>query len=150
MDPLGSIKEVFIVIVLILMNGLLAMLEMALVSARKSRLEQLADEGSSKAAYILKLAQEPTEFLSTVQIGITLVGIGTGVYSGAMLAAPLEGLLREISVLRPYAGVVSYTFVGDLSQFDLRRADTKKNGAQQPGKSCHELCRFYQGHYYRV
>ena len=72
MDPLGSIKEVFIVIVLILMNGLLAMLEMALVSARKSRLEQLADEGSSKAAYILKLAQEPTEFLSTVQIGITL------------------------------------------------------------------------------
>lgn len=50
-------------------------------------------------------------FLSTVQIGITLVGIGTGVYSGAMLAAPLEGLLREISVLRPYAGVVSYTFV---------------------------------------
>lgn len=111
MDPLGSIKEVFIVVVLILMNGLLAMLEMALVSARKSRLEQLADEGSSKAAYILKLAQEPTEFLSTVQIGITLVGIGTGVYSGAMLAAPLEGLLREISVLRPYAGVVSYTFV---------------------------------------
>lgn len=111
MDPLGSIKEVFIVIVLILMNGLLAMLEMALVSARKSRLEQLADEGSSKAAYILKLAKEPTEFLSTVQIGITLVGIGTGVYSGAMLAAPLEGLLREISVLRPYAGVVSYTFV---------------------------------------
>ena len=83
MDPLGSIKEVFIVIVLILMNGLLAMLEMALVSARKSRLEQLADEGSSKAAYILKLAQEPTEFLSTVQIGITLVGIGTGVYSFA-------------------------------------------------------------------
>ncbi|MFQ9523217.1 MAG: CNNM domain-containing protein [Phascolarctobacterium faecium] len=46
-----------------------------------------------------------------MQIGITLVGIGTGVYSGAMLAAPLEGLLREISVLRPYAGVVSYTFV---------------------------------------
>ena len=110
MDPLGSIKEVFIVIVLILMNGLLAMLEMALVSARKSRLEQLADEGTASCVY-LKLAQEPTEFLSTVQIGITLVGIGTGVYSGAMLAAPLEGLLREISVLRPYAGVVSYTFV---------------------------------------
>ena len=150
MDPLGSIKEVFIVIVLILMNGLLAMLEMALVSARKSRLEQLADEGSSKAAYILKLAQEPTEFLSTVQIGITLVGIGTGVYSGAMLAAPLEGLLREISVLRPYSVVYLRRGTGDLSQFDLRRADTKKNGAQQPGKGCHELCRFYQGHYYRV
>ena len=151
MDPLGSIKEVFIVIVLILMNGLLAMLEMALVSARKSRLEQLADEGSSKAAYILKLAQEPTEFLSTVQIGITLVGIGTGVYSGAMLAAPLEGLLRERTASLCRRSVVYLRRgAGDLSQFDLRRADTKKNGAQQPGKGCHELCRFYQGHYYRV
>ncbi|WP_293727181.1 hemolysin family protein [uncultured Phascolarctobacterium sp.] len=111
MDPLGSIKEVLIVVILILMNGLLSMLEMALVSSRKSRLEQLADEGNAKASYVLQLAEEPTEFLSTVQIGITLVGIGTGVYSGAMLAAPLEALLREISALRPYAGVVSYTFV---------------------------------------
>ena len=152
MDPLGSIKEVFIVIVLILMNGLLAMLEMALVSARKSRLEQLADEGSSKAAYILKLAQEPTEFLSTVQIGITLVGIGTGVYSGAMLAAPLEGLLREISVLRPYAGVVSYTFVVALVTYlSLILGELiPKKWRSQPGKGCHELCWFYQGHYYRV
>lgn len=98
MDPLGSIKEVFIVIVLILMNGLLAMLEMALVSARKSRLEQLADEGSSKAAYILKLAQEPTEFLSTVQIGITLVGIGT-----AYTAAPCwQRLWKDCCVRSAY------------------------------------------------
>lgn len=111
MDPLGSIKEIVIVMVLILMNGLLAMLEMALVSSRKSRLEQWADEGNAKAAYIRQLAEEPTEFLSTVQIGITLVGIGTGVYSGAVLAAPLETLLRGIAVLRPYAGAVSYTFV---------------------------------------
>lgn len=111
MDPFGSIKEVLIVVILILMNGLLSMLEMALVSSRKSRLEQLADEGDTKASYVLQLAEEPTEFLSTVQIGITLVGIGTGVYSGAMLAAPMEALLREISALRPYAGVVAYTFV---------------------------------------
>lgn len=54
MDPLGSIKEVFIVIVLILMNGLLAMLEMALVSARKSRLEQLADEGKQQSCVYFK------------------------------------------------------------------------------------------------
>lgn len=111
MDPLGSIKEIIIILVLILLNGLLAMLEMALVSSRKTRLSQLAEGGSAKAAYVLQLADEPTEFLSTVQIGITLVGIGTGVYSGAVLAAPLETLLRGIELLRPYAGVVSYTFV---------------------------------------
>ena len=108
MDPLGSVLECIIVLVLILLNGLLSMLEMAVVSSRKSRLEQLAEEGSKSAAYIAKLADEPTVFLSTVQIGITLVGIGTGVYSGAMLAAPLEVLLRKIPF---YAAFVSYATV---------------------------------------
>ncbi len=111
MDPLGSVLECIIVLVLILLNGLLSMLEMAVVSSRKSRLEQLAEEGSVKAAYIAAIADEPTVFLSTVQIGITLVGIGTGVYSGAMLAAPLEVLLRQIPFMVPYAAFVSYTFV---------------------------------------
>lgn len=111
MDPLGSVVECIIVLVLILLNGLLSMLEMAVVSSRKSRLEQLAEEGSKSAAYISKLAEEPTVFLSTVQIGITLVGIGTGVYSGAMLAAPLEVLLRKIPFMVPYAAFVSYSAV---------------------------------------
>ena len=111
MDPLGSVVECIIVLVLILLNGLLSMLEMAVVSSRKSRLEQLAEEGSKSAAYISKLAEEPTVFLSTVQIGITLVGIGTGVYSGAMLAAPLEVLLRKIPFMVPYAAFVSYSTV---------------------------------------
>ena len=111
MDPLGSVLECIIVLVLILLNGLLSMLEMAVVSSRKSRLEQLAEEGSKSAAYIAKLADEPTVFLSTVQIGITLVGIGTGVYSGAMLAAPLEVLLRKIPFMVPYAAFVSYSTV---------------------------------------
>ena len=110
MDPLGSVLECIIVLVLILLNGLLSMLEMAVVSSRKSRLEQLAEEGSKSAAYI-KLADEPTVFLSTVQIGITLVGIGTGVYSGAMLAAPLEVLLRKIPFMVTYAAFVSYATV---------------------------------------
>lgn len=111
MDPLGSVLECIIVLVLILLNGLLSMLEMAVVSSRKSRLEQLAEEGSKSAAYISRLAEEPTVFLSTVQIGISLVGIGTGVYSGAMLAAPLEVLLRKIPFMVPYAAFVSYTAV---------------------------------------
>lgn len=111
MDPLGSVMECVIVLVLILMNGLLSMLEMAVVSSRKSRLEQLADEGSKKAEFILGIAEEATEFLSTVQIGITLVGIGTGVYSGAVLAKPLEALLANIEALAPYAAIASYSTV---------------------------------------
>ena len=100
MDPLGSVVECIIVLVLILLNGLLSMLEMAVVSSRKSRLEQLAEEGSKSAAYISKLAEEPTVFLSTVQIGITLVGIGTGVYSGVkFLLWCLTGHLYHIPQL---------------------------------------------------
>lgn len=111
MDPLGYLKEVIIVLVLIGANGVLAMLEMALVSSRKTRLTQRAEDGDKQAAYVLKLAEEPTDFLSTVQVGITLVGIGTGVYSGAAMAAPLTVVLQQLPFLAPYAGVVAYTLV---------------------------------------
>lgn len=110
MDPLGYLQELVIVLLLIGANGVLAMLEMALVSARKSRVEQMA-ESSRGAAYILQLAQEPTEFLSTVQIGITLVGIGTGVYSGAAFAAPLAAALRYAPGMEAYAGPLAYGLV---------------------------------------
>lgn len=105
------LQEFAVVLLLIGANGILAMLEMALVSSRKTRLEHLADAGSSHAAYILHLAKEPTEFLSTVQIGITLVGIGTGVYSGSALAAPLAAVLRHIPGMEPYAGPIAYVSV---------------------------------------
>lgn len=108
MDPLGYLEEILVVFVLIGANGLLAMLEMALVSSRKSRLEQLAAGGNRQAAYIARLADEPTDFLSTVQIGITLVGIGTGVYSGAALAAPLAAVLHHVPWLDKYAGPLAY------------------------------------------
>lgn len=111
MDPFGYIEELFIVLLLIGANGILAMLEMALVSSRKTRLEPLMENGNRNAAYILQLADEPTEFLSTVQIGITLVGIGTGVYSGAALAAPLAAVIAHIPVIDKYAGALAYTFV---------------------------------------
>lgn len=110
-DSYGRWQEIFIVLLLIGVNGVFSMLEMAVVSARKTRLEQKAEAGDRHAAYILQLAQEPTDFLSTVQIGITLVGIGTGVYSGATLAEPLAAVLGYVLWLAPYAGVLAYTFV---------------------------------------
>lgn len=87
--------EIFIIIVLILMNGVLSMSEIALVSARKSRLEADAKKGSLAAKTALNLSNEPDRFLSTIQIGITLIGILTGLYSGESLAAPFALMLSS-------------------------------------------------------
>lgn len=74
--------EIFIILGLILINGFFSMAEIALVSARKARLEAQADKGDVDAKRALKLANHPDTFLSTIQIGITLVGVLTGIYSG--------------------------------------------------------------------
>lgn len=79
-------SEILIIIILILLNGVFAMAEIALVSARKSSLQSAAKRGNRSARLALKLAEEPDRFLSTVQIGITLIGIVTGIYSGARIA----------------------------------------------------------------
>ena len=79
-------RDALLILVLILFNGVLAMSEIAVVSARKARLRQRADEGDAGAATALDLADEPTRFLSTVQIGITLVGIFAGAFGGATIA----------------------------------------------------------------
>lgn len=87
--------EVLIILGLILLNGLLSMSEIAMVSSRKSRLETAAKKGSKSAKTALQLANEPDRFLSTIQIGITLIGILTGLYSGDTLAGKLaEGLTK--------------------------------------------------------
>ena len=85
--------EVVAILLLTVMNGLLAMSEIALVSARKTRLQQLADEGRHGAKAALKLASEPAQFLSTVQFGISLIAVGTGAYGGATVAASLKPYL---------------------------------------------------------
>lgn len=87
--------EITIIILLILLNGILSMSEIAMVSARKSRLETAAKKGSKAAAAALKLANQPERFLSTIQIGITLIGILTGLYSGATLATNLATILEK-------------------------------------------------------
>lgn len=88
--------EFLIVFLLIVLNGLLAMSELAVVSSKESRLQQKADEGSEGAKVALELAKEPDRFLSTVQIGITLIGVGTGALGGATLSRPVGELLAKI------------------------------------------------------
>lgn len=85
--------EITIILLLILFNGLFAMSEVALISARKSSLGAKAKAGNKAAQRALKMASEPDKFLSTVQIGITLIGILTGIYSGEALAAPFAKVL---------------------------------------------------------
>ena len=93
--------EIILILVLILANGVFAMSEIAVVSARKARLQQRADDGDTAAAAALKLAQQPGDFLSAVQIGITLIGILAGAFGGATIAEELALALEPIPWLAP-------------------------------------------------
>ncbi len=103
--------EVFIILLLILCNGLLSMSEIALVSARKVKLEGSVKKGSKAAKTALKLSQDPDRFLSTVQIGITLIGILTGIYSGDALAQDVAPLLARSPLLEPYATTIAQLII---------------------------------------
>lgn len=104
-------NEIIIIIALILLNGLFAMSEIALISARKSSLSTDAKRGSKLAKLALKLTNEPDRFLSTVQIGITLIGILTGIYSGAKLSDDFAVLLQEWGVSIAYAPMIAQTVI---------------------------------------
>lgn len=95
--------ELIVIVVLLLANGVFAMTEIAVVSARKVRLRQRADRGDPRARAALELAESPNRFLATVQIGITLVGILTGAFGGATIAAELSQGLQSVPWLAPYA-----------------------------------------------
>ncbi len=99
-----------VVLFLILLNGLFAMSELAVVSSRRPKLQSRADHGDDGAAAALRLAENPTRFLSAVQVGITLIGILAGAYGQATIAGELETMLRGAPVVAPYAGALS-TFV---------------------------------------
>lgn len=99
------------ILLLVLLNGLLSLAEFALVSARKTRLQQLADQGDEKAQVALEVARQPGQFLSTVQIGITLVGILAGAFGGATLSRLLAERLNEIPLLAPVSQGLALTIV---------------------------------------
>ena len=103
--------EIIIIIILILVNGFLSMSEMAVVSARKSKLETDAKKGSKSAKAALELADNPDNFFSTLQIGITLIGILTGLFSGEAFAADLSVYVAKISFLSPYAYMISKALI---------------------------------------
>lgn len=113
-DPLPPFPwlDVVLLVALVALNGVFAMSELAIVSAREARLKGLANAGSGGAKCALKLAAEPGRFLSTVQIGITLIGILAGAYSGASLGGPVAERLRHYFSMDPEtAETVGFTLV---------------------------------------
>ncbi|MDR2497312.1 MAG: hemolysin family protein [Tannerellaceae bacterium] len=101
--------EIFIILGLIVVNGILAMAEIALVSVRKSRLETDAKRGIQPALRALNLANRPEKFLSTIQIGVTLIGIMTGLYSGGAIADTVAGWLGQFPWAAPHASWIART-----------------------------------------
>ncbi len=108
-DSIGL--EITLIIILIIANGVFALSEIAIVSSRKVRLEKRAEAGSRGAKAALELANSPTQLLSTVQIGITLIGIFTGAFGGATLAKALAVYLKSIPLLAAYSDAASLFIV---------------------------------------
>jgi putative hemolysin len=103
--------EILIILFLILLNGIFAMSEIAMVSSRKARLETAAKRGDKSAKKALELSRNPGKFLSTVQIGITLIGILTGVYSGEKIEDDLVAYLNQYEWLRQYSETIAVSVI---------------------------------------
>ncbi len=101
--------ELLIIVLLVLLNGIFSMSEMSLVSSRKFKLESAGKKGSSGARKALQLSENPTKFLSTVQIGITLIGILLGVYSGENLTTDFQNFLAQFPALEAYSKPLATT-----------------------------------------
>ncbi len=107
----NMVFEVAVIFLLLIANGIFAMAEIAVVSSRKARLRRMAEQGNSRAAIALELAEAPNRFLATVQIGITLVGIFAGAFGGATLATKLAPSIGKIAFLTPYADEIAFGLV---------------------------------------
>ncbi len=103
--------EIIIVLLLIVFNGILAMSEIAIVSARKSRLQQQANDGNEQAQTALDLSNSPNRFLSTVQIGITFIGIFAGAFGGETIASKLAIVIATLPLIAPYSEMISIMLV---------------------------------------
>ena len=110
--------EILIVVILIILNGLFSMTELAIINARKGLLEEKSEAGNRGARMAIKLAEDPNEMFSTIQIGITLISIITGLYSGATFSDPMATYIKEhILWLADYADTVSPIFIVSLTTY---------------------------------
>jgi putative hemolysin len=112
--------ELGILALLILLNGVFALAELSIVSARRERLQMLIDNGNKGAEIAMRMSKEPSALLSTVQVGITLIGILAGAFSGASLAAELAGVIERIPALAEYSNTIAlFVVVGLITFFSV-------------------------------
>jgi putative hemolysin len=112
--------EIILILTLILANGVFSMSELAVLTARKVRLQQRAEDGNRGARTALEIAQAPNRFLSTVQVGITLIGILTGALGGVGLTGPLAAWISRVPILIPYADAIAvFIIVSLITYFSL-------------------------------
>ena len=109
--------SILIIFILIIINGIFAMSEISLISARKVRLQQMAKDGLRSAQVALDISENPNKFLSTVQIGITLIGILSGALGGASISSDLSLIFQKVSRLEPYSEILSVAIVVLLTTY---------------------------------
>jgi putative hemolysin len=109
--------EYLILIFLVLLNAFFAASEMAIVSSRKSRIKQMADEGSRRARAVLRLSDNPSRFLATIQVGVTLAGFFASAFGAVSLSSTMEGLFQQVSFLAPVASTLSFILVTVIIAF---------------------------------
>jgi putative hemolysin len=129
--------EIVILALLFVLNGLFAMSEIAIVSSRKIRLQQAAEDGAPGAKLALRLASEPSHSLSTIQVGITLIGILSGAYGEAALSGKLAGYLAQFPEIAPYShGLALVLVVVGITYFSLIIGELvpKRLALQRPEK----------------
>jgi putative hemolysin len=119
--------EIIIIVLLILLNGIFSMSEIAIVSSRKTRLDLSAKRGNKAAQAALDIAHAPNKFLSTVQIGITLIGILTGLFGGETMTEDVKVFFEKFDFFRPYAAtiavIVVVVFISRLLSRGLRTTE---------------------------
>lgn len=112
--------EILVIFVLTLINGIFALSEIALVSLKRNRIEQLEQKGNTRARIVLELLEAPENFLSSIQVGITLIGVVAGAYGGTALADDVEPFIRNFPLLAPYAEGLSISLiVGLITYFTI-------------------------------
>ena len=129
--------EIIIILILILLNGILAMAEIALVSARRSRLDMDAQKGDAGAKLALDNANAPSRILSAIQIGITLIGILTGIFSGATIASGMESLFSTLGLLPGLShslGIIAVVIIVTFFSLVLGELVPKQIGLKTPEK----------------
>ena len=131
------LTEAIIILVLIILNGILSASEISIVSSRKARLQAESDKNNAAAKIALNLKESPNNFLSTVQIGITLIGILTGFFSGGSISTYLVGIFNKSSIIAPYSeqlAVIIVVFIITYFSLVLGELVPKRIGMAIPEK----------------